>query len=122
MAMLQKRQLKMQNDSKRMTLLKRLVYVKNGKGKKMVRKFMLWKTNIEQPGDYPVYVFHYSDFSSSRADMLKTEIIVSNSETQIQKVFAIELVDNIKKGWTQEAKVMRGERIISINDILKKGK
>jgi len=88
----------------------------------MGRKFMLWKTNKEQSGDYPVFVFHYSDFSSSRADMLKTEIIVSNSETQIQKVFAIELVDNIKKGWTQEAKVMRGERIISINDILEKGK
>ena len=45
------------------TLLDRKVYAKESKGTTMVRKFVLWKTNKEQSGNYPAYVFHFTDFS-----------------------------------------------------------
>jgi hypothetical protein len=80
-------------------LLKREVYVKESKGKKMVRKFVLWKTNKESLGNYPAYVCYTTDYSSTRKEMLKSDIKVSNQLEQIEKMFAIEVVDNIKKGW-----------------------
>ena len=75
------------------------VYVKISKGTKMVRKFMVWKTNKEATGEYPAYVFHYTDFSAGRAEMLKKEIKVSDSKKQIEEIFASELLENVKKGW-----------------------
>lgn len=86
-------------DLKKSKILKRLVYVKESKGLKMVRKFLLWKTNKETNPDYPVYVFHYTDFSSSRKDMLKKEIKVSDSKKQIEQIFSDEISENVKKGW-----------------------
>jgi len=80
-------------------VIAREVYVKASKGMKMVRKFMLWKTNKEQTGEYPAYVYHYTDFSASRKEMLKKEIKVSNSKKQIEEIFASEVLENVKKGW-----------------------
>jgi hypothetical protein len=80
-------------------ILSREVYVKESKGTKMVRKFMVWKTNKEATGKYPAYVFHYTDFSAGRAEMLKKEIKVSDSKKQIDEIFASEIMDNVKKGW-----------------------
>jgi len=68
-------------------------------GTKMVRKFMVWKTNKEVTGEYPAYVYHYTDFSAGRAEMLKKEIKVSNSKKQIEEIFAAEVLKNVKKGW-----------------------
>jgi len=80
-------------------VIAREVYVKASKGIKMVRKFMLWKTNKEYSDEYPAYVYHYTDFSAGRAEMLKKEIKVSNSKKQIEEIFAAEVLDNVKKGW-----------------------
>jgi len=80
-------------------VIAREVYVKASKGIKMVRKFMLWKTNKEDSDEYPAYVYHYTDFSAGRAKMLKKEIKVSNSKKQIEEIFAAEVLDNVKKGW-----------------------
>ena len=80
-------------------LIKREVYVKESKGKKMVRKFVLWKTNKESSGDYPAYVCYITDYSSTRKDMLKSDIKISNKLEQIETMFAAEIVENIKKGW-----------------------
>lgn len=80
-------------------ILLREVYVKESKGMKMVRKFMVWKTNKEQTGQYPAYVYHYTDFSPGRADMLSKEIKVSNSKQQIEEIFTAEVAANVKKGW-----------------------
>jgi hypothetical protein len=77
----------------------REVYVKESKGIKMVRKFMVWKTNKEETGQYPEYVFHYTDFSAGRAEMLQRDIKVSNSKEQIEEIFAAEVLANVKKGW-----------------------
>jgi len=80
-------------------VIAREVYVKASKGMKMVRKFMLWKTNKEHSDEYPAYVYHYTDFSAGRAEMLKKEIKVSNSKKQIEEIFAAEVLANVKKGW-----------------------
>ena len=86
-------------DLKKSELLSREVYVKESKGMKMVRKFMVWKTNKEGTGEYPAYVFHYTDFSATRKEMLKKEIKVSDSKKQIEEIFAAEVLENVKKGW-----------------------
>jgi len=84
---------------KKSEILSREVYVKESKGMKMVRKFMIWKTNKEATGEYPAYVYHYTDFSATRKEMLKKEIKVSDSKKQIEEIFAAELAENVKKGW-----------------------
>lgn len=84
---------------KKSEILSREVYVKESKGMKMVRKFMIWKTNKEATGEYPAYVFHYTDFSATRKEMLKKEIKVSDSKKQIEEIFATEVLENVKKGW-----------------------
>ena len=86
-------------DLKKSEILSREVYVKESKGMKMVRKFMVWKTNKEATGEYPAYVYHYTDFSAGRAEMLKKEIKVSDSKKQIEEIFAAEVLENVKKGW-----------------------
>ena len=80
-------------------IISRAVYVKESRGMKMVRKFMVWKTNKEATGEYPAYVYHYTDFSATRKEMLIKEIKVSDSKKQIEEIFAAELAENVKKGW-----------------------
>lgn len=84
---------------KKSEIISREVYVKESKGIKMVRKFMLWKTNKETFGEYPAFVYHYTDFSATRKEKLKKEIKVSNSKQQIEEIFAAEILENVKKGW-----------------------
>ena len=86
-------------DLKKSEILLREVYVKKSRGMKMVRKFMVWKTNKETTGEYPAYVYHYTDFSAGRSEMLKKEIKVSDSKKQIEEIFAAEVLENVKKGW-----------------------
>lgn len=86
-------------DLKKSEIIFREVYVKTTKGAKMVRKFMFWKTNKEVTGEFPAYVYHYTDFSSGRSEMLKKEIKVSDSKKQIEEIFAAEVLKNVKKGW-----------------------
>jgi ATP-dependent DNA ligase len=80
-------------------ILKREVFVKKSKDQKMVRKFILWKTNKENDPDYPAFVFHYTDFSPTRKDMLKKDVKVSDSKKQIEQIYADEIAENVKKGW-----------------------
>jgi len=86
-------------DLKQSKIIKREVFCKEVKGKKMVRKFLLWETNKSDHPDYPKYVFHFTDFSPSRKDMLKKEIKVSDSNKQIEEIYTNSILDNIKKGW-----------------------
>jgi hypothetical protein len=82
-------------------LLKREVYIKEMKGEKAVRKFLAWKTNKEQSGEFPPYVFSFTDFSAGRKDMLQQEIKTARTEEEVMKAFADSLAENVKKGWTQ---------------------
>jgi hypothetical protein len=67
----------------------------------MVRKFVLLKTNKEAETDeYPAYVLHYTDFSPNRKDPLSRDVVVSNSQQQIQQLYEQWKEKNIKKGWS----------------------
>jgi hypothetical protein len=81
-------------------VLRRQVFTKVLKGATMVRKFVLLKTNKEQSSDeFPAYVLHFTDFSPNRKDALTREVLVSNSQEQIQELYDALKEENIKKGW-----------------------
>ncbi len=81
-------------------VLQREVFTKEAKGKTMVRKFVVLKTNKENETDeYPAYVLHYTDFSPNRKDALSRDVVVSNSLDQIQSLYEKWKESNIKKGW-----------------------
>jgi hypothetical protein len=81
-------------------MLKREVFTKEAKGQTMVRKFVVLKTNKEGESDeYPAYALHYTDFSPNRKDPLSRDVVVSNSQEQIEQLYDKWKTDNIKKGW-----------------------
>ena len=82
-------------------LLERHVYKKVSGEKVMLHKFLIWKTNKEQSGRYPAYVFYHTDYSSSRKEMIKRDMAYSCDEQQIRDILAAEIADNIKKGWVE---------------------
>jgi len=83
-------------------LLEREVYVKETKGVKAVRKFLLWKTNKEESGIYPAYVASYTDYSAGRASgELQIEVKVSHDKNQIYQIYQELITDNVKKGWNK---------------------
>lgn len=78
----------------------REVYCKKGKDGDMVQKFMAWKTNKEVLDQrYPAYVFHYTNYSPSRAEKLKREIRISSDVEQIMCFAKDFIAENVKKGW-----------------------
>ena len=83
------------------TLLERHVYKKVSGEKVMLHKFLIWKTNKEQSGRYPAYVFFHTDFSSGCKDIIKRDMAYSSDEQQIRDILAAEIADNIKKGWEE---------------------
>ncbi len=83
-------------------LLERAVYVKETKGIKAVRKFLLWKTNKEDSGIYPAYVATFTDYSPGRkSGELDIEVKVSNSKEQIYQIYKDFITENVKKGWNK---------------------
>ena len=82
-------------------LLERHVYKKVSGEKVMLHKFLLWKTNKEQSGRYPAYIIYHTDFSSSRKEMIKRDMLYSNDEQQIRDLLTAEIADNVKKGWEE---------------------
>jgi hypothetical protein len=81
-------------------ILQREVFTKTFKGKRMVRKLVLWKTNKQSGGgNFPAFVAYFTDFSPARATPLERDIRVSNSPEQIQQLFAEMKAENIAKGW-----------------------
>lgn len=82
-------------------LLERHVYKKVSGEKIMLHKFLLWKTNKEQSGRYPTFIIYHTDYSSSRKEMIKRDMLYSNDEQQIRDLLAAEIADNIKKGWEE---------------------
>lgn len=84
-------------------ILRREVRVKEQKGKTMVRKLLLWKTNKETAlrGEFPAYVLHLTDFSPNRKDPLKREIRVSDSLEQIERFHAQLAEEYFVGGWKE---------------------
>jgi hypothetical protein len=83
------------------TVMKREVRVKELKGRTMVRKLVMWKTNKETAlrCEYPAYVLHLTDFSPNRKDALQREIRVSDSEEQIRAFYAQMEKEYFVGGW-----------------------
>lgn len=83
-------------------LLARRIFTKGADAKLMIQKYVIWKTNKEDSGAFPAYVFHYTDFSVSRKEQLKRDIRVSSDKDQIFKLMDEFIADNVKKGWTEK--------------------
>ena len=83
------------------TLLARRVFKKVSGVKVMLHKFLIWKTNKEESGRYPAYVFYHTDFSSGRKELIKRDMAFSSDEQQIRDIMETEIADNIKKGWEE---------------------
>ena len=83
-------------------LLARRIFTKGADAKLMIQKFVIWKTNKEDSGAFPAYVFHYTDFSINRKESLKRDIRVSNDKDQIFKLMDEFIADNVKKGWVEK--------------------
>lgn len=79
----------------------RKVFVKQSAGKIMIQKYVVWKTNKEPTGVYPAYVLHFTDYSSTRQELLKRDIRVSDSEQQIMDLCQEMIDNNVKKGWEE---------------------
>mgnify|MGYP003623325951 CR=1 FL=1 len=67
--------------------------------KYMIQKYLIWKTNKEETGDFPAYVLHYTNYSSNRLEQLQREIRISDDKKHIMDLYRQYLVENIKKGW-----------------------
>jgi ATP dependent DNA ligase C terminal region len=83
----------------RSEILRREVYVKTLKGKKMVRKLVLWKTNKDQDGPWPAFVVAVTDFSPNRATPLERDLRVSSSREQIEELWAELKAAYVVGGW-----------------------
>jgi len=80
-------------------VIRRQVWVKRGSDKTDVRKLLVWKTNKEQTGNYPPYVVHWTDYSSTRKAPLAREVRLAPSEDQATAIADQMIADNVKKGW-----------------------
>lgn len=80
-------------------LIERLVYTKVMKGRRMVRKLLLWKTNKEVTTDFPGYVVYLTDFSPNRQNPLEREIRVARTERDARNWFQRLAEENFVGGW-----------------------
>ena len=92
---------KLSNLPKSEVLAKR-VFTKGSGEKLMIQKYVIWKTNKEETGAYPAYVFFYTDFSSGRKDMLKRDLRVSSDKEQEFAMMEQTIAENVKKGWVEQ--------------------
>lgn len=81
--------------------LARRIFTKGADAKLMIQKYTVWKTNKEDVGPFPAYVFHFTDFSVGRKEPLKRDIRVSNSREQIFQIMDRFMAENVKKGWSE---------------------
>ncbi len=81
-------------------LLRRAVATKDAKGKTMVRKLLLWRTNKEQlSAEYPAYVLLLTDYSPNRKSPIERDIRVSSSLDQLDAYWRVWTEENFVKGW-----------------------
>jgi hypothetical protein len=82
-------------------VLRRAVATKEVKGRTMVRKLLLWKTNKEDvTGEHPAYVLLSTDYSPNRKTPIEREIRVSSSLDQLDAYWQVWTAENFVKGWT----------------------
>ena len=81
-------------------IMRRAVATKELKGKTMVRKLLMWKTNKQDvASDYPAYVLLLTDYSPNRKTPLERDIRVSSSLEQVEDYWQAWEAEQFKKGW-----------------------
>lgn len=80
-------------------VLLRKVFMKEVGAKRMVQKFLIWRTNKEKVARFPAYVLHHTDYNFWRQDTPKRDIRVSDSYDQIMQLYDELISSSIKKGW-----------------------
>lgn len=80
-------------------VVRRQVWTKQGKDKVDVRKLLVWRTNKESTGDYPAYVVHWTDYSSTRKSPLSREVRLAPTEEAAMEIAEQMIASNVKKGW-----------------------
>lgn len=80
-------------------ILERAVYVKVTKGKKAVRKYLAVQTNKDIDAGYSPFALFSTDFSSGRAEPLKTSLEVAADRATLDAQIAAWKEENVKKGW-----------------------
>lgn len=84
------------------TIKTRRVWIKKSADKTDVRKLVVWKTNREElSSDYPAYVVHWTDYSSTRKSPLNREVRPLMHEKDVEKIVEEMITENIKKGWEE---------------------
>ena len=81
------------------TVLRRSVWGKDTKGKRAVRKLLVWKTNKETDPRFAPYVVHWTDYSAGRGTPLDREVRLALDEPTAMQIADEMVADNIKKGW-----------------------
>lgn len=80
-------------------VIRRQVWVKKSSAKTDVRKLVVWKTNKEASGEFPAYVVHWTDYSSSRKAPLAREVRLAPSQEEATAIAERMIESNVKKGW-----------------------
>ncbi len=83
-------------------VLRRQVWIKEGKDKVDVRKLVVWKTNKESDPLYPAFVVHWTDFSAGRKAPLAREVKLAATEKDALQIADSMIEENIKKGWVEK--------------------
>ena len=84
------------------TIIKRQVWAKKSADKTDVRKLVVWKTNKDEfDPNFPAFVVHWTDYSSTRKAPLAREVRPVMSEIIALEVSNQLIVENIKKGWEE---------------------
>lgn len=91
-------------------LLFRDVYIKTIGQKTMLQKFMVWKTNKEQTGDFPAYVLYVANISTQRQTPLQRDVDVTDSPEQVREMLKRSLEKNIKSGWRKVSSLTDRQR------------
>ena len=82
-------------------VLAKRIFTKGSGDKMMIQKYVVWKTNKEDTGAYPAYIFFYTDFSSGRKDILKRDLRASSDKEQAFALMEQAIAENVKKGWEE---------------------
>ena len=82
-------------------MLTRRVFRKMSGSKVMLHKFVIWKTNKEATGRFPAYILYHTDYSSSRKEMIKRDMVYSSDKEQVYNMLELEIANNVKKGWEE---------------------
>lgn len=86
----------------RSEILRRSVWVKEMKSRKMVRKLIVWKTNkSDVDSSYPAFVMHYTDFSPNRKSSLEKEVRIFNRKEQADRLWEEFVKSKVTAGWVK---------------------